>query len=156
MVYRQNEGNIYCLTFAPEKRSPMKRVAINTFEDIHHVCLMYGLKKAFLRFPFLTADIMATPPPVRRNPERPSLFLGFRRHPVNVQYYNKDIHIIYNEDKIVLQEAVTFAKAVIVEYLAYRHPYMKTVWTDGSLSEAASGHVVAQITPESPMTVGKP
>lgn len=156
MVNLRNVENGYCLTFAPANRLPMKRVVITTFEEIHHVCLMYGLKKAFLRFPFLAADMMATPPPVRRNPERLHPLLGFRRHPVYVQYYRKDIYVIYDEDKAGVKEVTAFAKAAMEEYLSYRHPYMKTAWINECLSEAASGHTVATINPETPETADRP
>lgn len=127
----------------------MNRIRINTFEEIHHVCLMYGLKKAFSRFPFLTANIMATPPPVRRKPECLRPLLGFRRHPIWVQYFKKDLYVVYNEEMVVLKDVTAFAKAVIEEYLAYRHPYMKTYWSENSLSETGSGHIIAEIIPES-------
>ncbi len=130
----------------------MNRIRINTFEEIHHVCLMYGLKKAFSRFPFLATNIMATPPPVRRSPERSRPLLGFRRHPVWVQYFKKDLYVVYNEEKVVLKDVTAFAKALLEEYLAYRHPFMKVSWSDTCLSEAEAGHIIAEIIPESPET----
>lgn len=134
----------------------MKRTAINTFEEIHHVCLMYGLKKAFCRLPFLTSNILATPPPVRKNPERPSLLPGFRRTPVTVQYFKKDIYILYDENKVVPEDALAFAKAVMEEYLAFRHPYMKTCWKDLILSECSSDHAIAEIIPDFSTTADRP
>lgn len=130
----------------------MKLITIHTFEEIHHVCLMYGVKNAFGRFPFLAKNILATPPPIRRNPERSRMFLGFRQNPVNVQYYKADIFIIYNEDKADKDAIKAFSKAVVGEYLSFRHPYLKTVWNDVRLLETASGYPVAEIISESPMT----
>lgn len=131
----------------------MKTLSINTFEDIHHVCLMYGLKNAFGRFPFLVRNVMATPPPVRRRPERSRPLFSFRHNPVNVQYYNKEIRVLY--ENAGTRDVTEFAKAVVEEYLKLRHPYMKTVWDGLRLTEAASGHLIADISPEAPETDGK-
>lgn len=138
------------------KTQPMDKIAIHTFEEIHHVCLMYGLKKAFCRFPFLARNIMATPPPVRRSPERTRLLLGQKANPVNVQYYKSDILIVYNAEKAAVQEVLSFAKAVIEEYLLLRHPYMKTDWEGDILKESSSGHLIAEIAPLSPETDDRP
>lgn len=132
----------------------MKIVSINTFEEIHHVCLMYGLKKAFGRFPFLVRNVMATPPPVRRRPDRSRPLFGFRHNPVNVQYYNKEIRILFEDAGP--KEITEFAKAVIEEYLKLRHPYMKTTWDGMKLKEAASDHLIAEINPEVPETDDMP
>ena len=62
----------------------MERISIHTYEELHHVCLMYGLKNTYERFPFLARNVMATPPPVRRKPERTSPLLEeylILRHP---------------------------------------------------------------------------
>lgn len=131
----------------------MNIISIHTFEEIHHVCLMYGLKKAFCRFPFLVRNVMATPPPVRRRPDRSRPLLGLRHNPVNVQYYDKDIRILYEGAET--REIVEFAKAVVEEYLLLRHPYMKTTWTEKKLTETASGHFIAEINPVCPETDGK-
>ena len=129
----------------------MNIISINTFEDIHHVCLMYGLRNAFRRFPFLVDNVMAPPPPVRRNPERPRLLIGFRRNPVNIHYYRKGIQVLYDENRANENEVAAFAKAVVEEYLALRHPYMKTRWNSKRLEETASSHLIAEIIiPESP------
>ena len=88
----------------------------------------------------------------RRSPERLRPLLGFRQYPVWVQYYKGDLYIIYNEDKVIQKDVAAFAKAVIKEYLAYRHPYMKISWSDNSLSETTSGHIIADIITESPGT----
>ena len=123
----------------------MTSVSIDTFEDIHHVCLMYGLKQAFRRFPFLAHNIMATPPPLRRNPERPALLIGCRTNPVSVQYYRKAMQVIYNEEKVSIREAQEFSKAVMEEYLHLRHPFMKHQWSDNRLLEISTGHLLAEI-----------
>lgn len=119
----------------------MKRILINTFEDIHHVCLMYGLKNAFRRFPFLVRNTMATPPPVRRNPKKSRPLLLQKLHPVNVQYYRNEIVVFYDSDKFGKDEIIAFSKAVIEEYLALRHPYMKIEWVEETLKGTASGDI---------------
>lgn len=123
----------------------MNIISINTFEDIHHVCLMCGLRNAFRRFPFLVDNVMAPPPPVRRNPGRPRLLIGFRRNPVNIQYYRKCIQVLYDVNRTNTNEVAAFAKAVLEEYLSLRHPYMKTAWNSEKLEETASGHMIAEV-----------
>ena len=126
----------------------MKRLSIHTFEEVHHVCLMYGLKLAYEKFPFLAKNSMATPPPVRRKPERTKPLIGFKNNPAYVQYFKNDIYIVYDAEKAGEPEASAFAKAVIEEYLGFRHPYMKTTWDGDILKESSSGHIIAEITPE--------
>lgn len=117
------------------------------------MCLICGLKKAYGRFPFMACNPMATPPPVRRKPERARPLLGWKRNPVNVQYYKNDILILYNA---ALSDVLVFAKAMIDEYLALRHPFMKTVWDDSMLKESVSGHVIAEISSALPATDDMP
>lgn len=95
---------------------------------------------------------MATPPPVRRKPERTSPLLGWKRNPVNVQYYKNDILILYNTEPC---DVLAFAKALLEEYLILRHPYMKTSWEEMTLREKESGHVIADIITEFPETGDK-
>ena len=127
----------------------MEKLFIHTFEEVHHMCLICGLKKTYGRFPFMACNPMATPPPVRRKPERTRPLLGWKRYPVNVQYYKNDILILYNVEP---DDVLAFAKAMVDEYLAIRHPYMKTVWEDNTLKEIASGHVIAEISSALPAT----
>lgn len=130
----------------------MERISIHTYEELHHVCLMYGLKNTYERFPSLARNVMATPPPVRRKPERTSPLLGWKRNPVNVQYYKNDILILYNTEPC---DVLAFAKALLEEYLILRHPYMKTSWEEMTLREKESGHVIADIITEFPETGDK-
>lgn len=124
----------------------MKTISIKTFEEIHHTCLMFGLKQAYLRFPFLAGNILTTPPPIRRNPERkPLVFGGGILNPVTVQYFRKDITVLYNEAKASEQEATVFAKAVVEEYLRLRHPYMKYILDGNVFTETSTGHQIAVI-----------
>ena len=102
---------------------------------------MYGLKNAFRRFPFLVRNTMATPPPVRRNPKKSSPLLLQKLHPVNVQYYRNEIVVFYDSDKFGKDEIIAFSKAVIEEYLALRHPYMKIEWVEETLKGTALGDI---------------
>ena len=70
---------------------------------------MYGLKRAFERFPFLAANIMATPPPIRRKPEKSAPLLWFRRNPVNVQY-------LKGAKKVLTAAAMTYVAALAVSF----------------------------------------
>lgn len=134
----------------------MNTIEIQTFEEIHHVCLMYGLKKTFCRFPFLTDNVMASPPPVRRNPARAGVPLFLRRHPVNVLYYKAGLRVVFDESKVNPTDIQAFAKAVVDEYLALRHPYLKGVWNGGMLQEEASDHILAEFVTASPATDDRP
>lgn len=122
----------------------MRTVTIKTGEEIHHTCLMYGLSRAFARYPFLTGGTLVTPPPFRRSPERPPLFIGCGTSHVCVQYYKTGIRVLYRKSKVTADEAAAFAKAIIEEYLALRHPFMKVKWEGGRLLEETTGHIIAE------------
>lgn len=123
----------------------MKKLNIYTFEELHHVCLMHGLKKAFLRLPFLCNNPLASPPPIRRKPDRKPLFISKTLNPVSVQYFRQDVQIFYDETRVADSEACSFARMLLEEYLQFRHPYMKSVWNANSLLELSSGRVLAEI-----------
>lgn len=123
----------------------MNTISINTGEEIHHTCLMYGLNRAYARYPLLARNPLATPPPFRRSPERPVLFIGCGMSPVCVQYYKTDIRVLYKKSKVTADEAAAFAKAIMEEYLALRHPFMKRKWESGKLMEETTGHIIAEV-----------
>lgn len=123
----------------------MNTISIKTGEEIHHTCLMYGLNRAYARYPFLARNPLATPPPFRRSPERPALFIGCGMSPVCVQYYKTDMRVLYKKSKVTADEAAAFAKAIIEEYLALRHPFMKRKWEGGILMEETTGHTIAEV-----------
>lgn len=123
----------------------MNTISIKTGEEIHHTCLMYGLNRAYARYPFLARNPLATPPPFRRSPERPALFIGCGMSPVCVQYYKTDIRVLYKKNKVTADEAAAFAKAIMEEYLALRHPFMKRKWEGGILMEETTGHTIAEV-----------
>lgn len=123
----------------------MNTISIKTGEEIHHTCLMYGLNRAYARYPFLARNPLATPPPFRRSPERPALFIGCGMSPVCVQYYKTDMRVLYKKNKVTADEAAAFAKAIMEEYLALRHPFMKRKWEGGILMEETTGHIIAEV-----------
>lgn len=125
--------------------TPMKSIDINTFEELHHLCLMFGLKKAYMRYPFLAVNVLATPPPFHRNPQRKRLFIGSRTNPVCVQYHKKDIVILYDDERVTDPVITEFSKALMEEYLHLRHPYMLTEWDGRRLVESSVKTQVAEI-----------
>lgn len=128
-----------------QRNSTMNTISIKTGEEIHHTCLMYGLNRAYARYPFLARNPLATPPPFRRSPERPALFIGCGMSPVCVQYYKTDMRVLYKKNKVTADEAAAFAKAIMEEYLALRHPFMKRKWEGGILMEETTGHTIAEV-----------
>lgn len=123
----------------------MNTISIKTGEEIHHTCLMYGLNRAYARYPFLARNPLAPPPPFRRSPELPALFIGCGMSPVCVQYYKTDMRVLYKKNKVTADEAAAFAKAIMEEYLALRHPFMKRKWEGGILIEETTGHTIAEV-----------
>lgn len=123
----------------------MKSIEINSNEDLQHLCLMFGLKKAYHRYPFLVRNIIATPPPYHRNPERSRIFIGSKLNPVCVQYHKKNIVILYDDAKVTDSAIFEFSKAVMEEYLRLRHPYMAIEWEGSRLVEKTSKTLIAEI-----------
>ena len=125
-------------------------------EPLHHVCLMHGLKQTFGRMPFLnrkvlkiggkvrTLDNYVAPPPMITSPKR-----MFRkrtlRHLVEVSYWKETLLIEFYEGLCSPQDISSFAEFLIQDYLHFRHPFMKTSSADGKITEASSGHLIAEI-----------
>lgn len=118
-------------------------ITINTFEDIHHLCLMFGLKSTYLKYPFLANNPLAAVPPIHRNPERTGIF--GRNKPLKVLYYKKSITIVYDEQKHEAEVMKAFARTLVNEYLALRHPYMKREWDGERLVEPDTVSTIAEI-----------
>lgn len=117
----------------------MTIVEIKTLNEIHHTCLLYGLKRAYMRFPMLVHNPLASPPPVRRNPERRPLLLGGGINPVSVQYYGCSMRVLCSKAGVAIEDVMDFARAVVDEYVALRHPYVKAEWQEESLVDMTSG-----------------
>lgn len=121
----------------------MTSITIRTYEDIHHVCLIYGLKRAYMRYPSLTDNVLASPPPFLRSPKLKRLFIGSKINPVSVQYCKKEITVLYDEERVSNDEIANFSKAIVEEYFGTRHPYAEHEWNGNAF--ATAGRSVAEI-----------
>ena len=134
----------------------MKTVTVIFEEPLHHVCLMYGLKRTFGRMPFLnkrvmeirgrvmTIDNIVAPPPMMKNPSRRKSIRG-TRNMVGVSYWKNKLSIEYREDMCNQEDITAFVNNLIEDYLHFRHPFMKIVIEDGRCHELSSGHGIAEI-----------
>ena len=134
----------------------MKTVTVIFGEPLHHVCLMYGLKRTYDKMPFLnkrvmeirgrvmTIDNIVSPPPMMNNPSRRTSMSG-TRNMVGVSYWKNKLSIEYREDMCSCEDITAFANKLIEDYLHFRHPFMKTTIQDGRCHEQTSGHIVAEI-----------
>ena len=134
----------------------MKTVTVIFDEPLHHVCLMYGLKRTYDKMPFLnkrvmeirgrvmTIDNIVAPPPMMNNPDRRTGIRG-TRNMVGVSYWKNKLSIEYREDMCSCEDITAFANNLIDNYLHFRHPFMKTTIQDGRCHEQTSGHIVAEI-----------
>ena len=134
----------------------MKSVTVIFEEPLHHVCLMYGLKQAYGRMPFLnkqvlevrgkivTVDNVAAPPPMMRNPDRRTS-LRKTRNMVSVSYWKDKLSIEYREDMCSCEDITAFVNNLIEDYLHFRHPFMKIAIKDGRCHELSSGYFIAEI-----------
>lgn len=125
-------------------------------EPLHHVCLMHGLKQTFGRMPFLNRKVLkiggkvrmidnpVAPPPMITTPGR-MLRKRTLRHIVEVSYWKETLLIEFYDGLCSPEEIAAFAQNLIQDYLHYRHPFMKTVSADGKITEASSGHLIAEI-----------
>lgn len=134
----------------------MKTVTV-VFEDaLHHVCLMYGVKRAFEKMPFLnrkilevggkivTMDNIVAPPPMMRNPEKASRGRKIGNL-IEVSYWKNKLSVKYQEEMCGQEEITAFVECLIQDYLHFRHPYMKVGIADGRCTEGSSGHLIADI-----------
>ena len=125
-------------------------------EPLHHVCLMHGLKQTYGRMPFLNKKILevrgqrvaienvVAPPPMMTNPDRRT---GMRatRNLVGVSYWKNKLMVEYREDLCSREDITGFVNNLILDYLHFRHPFMKIDVIDGRCHEQSSGHQVAEI-----------
>lgn len=125
-------------------------------EPLHHVCLMHGLKQTFGRMPFLNRKVLkiggkvrmidnpVAPPPMITTPGR-ILRKRTLRHIVEVSYWKETLLIEFYDGLCSPEEIAAFAQNLIQDYLHFRHPFMKTASADGKITEASSGHLIAEI-----------
>lgn len=135
----------------------MEQMTVLFSEQLHHVCLMYGLKQTFGKMPFLnrkalnvggktvTLNNAVAPPPMMSNPEKTSRNRKIRSL-VEVSYWKDRIIVEYNEELCTSEEIIAFTQTLIQDYLSFRHPLMKTSSENGmTVYESLSGHKIAEI-----------
>ena len=134
----------------------MKTVTVIFEEPLHHVCLMYGLKQTYGRMPFLNKRVLevrgksvvldnrVAPPHKLNHPSRRTSMRG-TRNMVGVSYWKNKLSIEYQEDMCSQEDVTAFVNNLIVDYLHFRHPFMKIAIKDGRCHEASSGHLIAEI-----------
>lgn len=134
----------------------MKTMTVIFEEPLHHVCLMYGLKRTYDKMPFLNKRVMeirgkrvaldnpTVPPPMMTNPDRRTGIRG-TRNMVGVSYWKNKLSIEYRDDMCSCEDITAFANNLVEDYLHFRHPFMKTTIQDGRCHEQTSSHIVAEI-----------
>ena len=131
----------------------MKQITVIFDEQLHHVCLTYGVKQAFTKMPFLNRKIVETggktaiinnffaPPPTLRNPERGT---DRTHYLVSISYWKERLTLMYHDEACTSEEITAFAENLIMDYLHYRHPFMKVAFEEGKAIEKSSGHKIAE------------
>lgn len=134
----------------------MMTITVIFEEPLHHVCLMHGLKHTYGRMPFLNKKILevrgqrvaieniVAPPPMMTNPDRRTGMRG-TRNLVGVSYWKNKLMVEYREDLCSREDITGFVNNLILDYLHFRHPFMKTAIKDGRCHELTSGHLIAEI-----------
>ena len=134
----------------------MMTITVIFEEPLHHVCLMHGLKHTYGRMPFLNKRILevrgervaienvVAPPPMMTNPDRRTGMRG-TRNLVGVSYWKNKLMVEYREDLCSREDITGFVNNLILDYLHFRHPFMKIDVIDGRCHEQSSGHLVAEI-----------
>ena len=134
----------------------MKTISVVFDESLHHVCLMYGLKQTFGRMPFLNKKVLeiggrviimdnpVPPPPTINNPTRRQSARGISSM-VKVSYWKERLYVQYRDELCSQEDITAFVENLIVDYLHFRHPFMKIEIQDGRCKEISSGHLIAGI-----------
>lgn len=134
----------------------MKTVTVIFEEPLHHVCLMHGLRQTYGRMPFLNKKVLEirgrlvaidnviAPPPMMTKPIRRTSIRS-SRNMVGVSYWKEKLSIDYREEMCSQEDITAFVHHLIVDYLHFRHPFMKTVIEDGRCRERYSAHLIAEI-----------
>ena len=134
----------------------MKTTTVIFDESLHHICLMYGLKQTFGRMPFLNKKVLeiggrviimdnpVPPPPMMNNPTRRQSARGIRSM-VKVSYWKERLYVQYRDELCSQEDITAFVENLIVDYLHFRHPFMKIEIQDGRCKEISAGHLIAEI-----------
>ena len=134
----------------------MKTTTVIFDESLHHICLMYGLKQTFARMPFLNKKVLeirgrvhimdnpVPPPPMISNPTRRQRGRAIRSI-VKVSYWRERLYVEYRDELCSQEDITAFVENLIVDYLHFRHPFMKAEIRDGQCKETLSDHLIAEI-----------
>ena len=134
----------------------MKTISVVFDEALHHICLMYGLKQTFGRMPFLNKKVLeiggrviimdnpVPPPPMINNPTRRQSARVIRSM-VKVSYWKERLYVQYRDELCSQEDITAFVENLIVDYLHFRHPFMKIEIQDGRCKEISAGHLIAEI-----------
>ncbi len=134
----------------------MKTTTVIFDESLHHICLMYGLKQTFARMPFLNKKVLeirgrvhimdnpVPPPPMISNPTRRQRGRAIRSI-VKVSYWRERLYVEYRDELCSQEDITAFVENLIVDYLHFRHPFMKVEIRDGRCKETSSDHLIAEI-----------
>jgi hypothetical protein len=134
----------------------MKTTTVIFDESLHHICLMYGLKQTFARMPFLNKKVLeirgrvhimdnpVPPPPMISNPTRRQRGRAIRSI-VKVSYWRERLYVEYRDELCSQEDITAFVENLIVDYLHFRHPFMKAEIRDGQCKETSSDHLIAEI-----------
>ena len=134
----------------------MKTISVVFDESLHHICLMYGLKQTFGRMPFLNKKVLeiggrvvimdnpVPPPPMINNPTRRQSARVIRSM-VKVSYWKERLYVQYRDELCSQEDITAFVENLIVDYLHFRHPFMKAEIRDGRCKETSSDHLIAEI-----------
>ena len=134
----------------------MKTTTVIFDESLHHICLMYGLKQTFARMPFLNKKVLeirgrvhimdnpVPPPPMISNPTRRQRGRAIRSI-VKVSYWRERLYVEYRDELCSQEDITAFVENLIVDYLHFRHPFMKVEIRDGRCKEISSDHLIAEI-----------
>lgn len=117
---------------------------------------MYGLKQTFARMPFLNKKVLeirgrvlimdnpVPPPPMITNPTRRQRGRAIRSI-VKVSYWKERLYVEYRDELCSQEDITAFVENLIVDYLHFRHPFMKAEIRDGRCKETSSDHLIAEI-----------
>lgn len=134
----------------------MKTTTVIFDESLHHICLRYGLKQTFARMPFLNKKVLeirgrvhimdnpVPPPPMISNPTRRQRGRAIRSI-VKVSYWKERLYVEYRDELCSQEDITAFVENLIVDYLHFRHPFMKAEIRDGRCKETSSDHLIAEI-----------
>ena len=89
-------------------------------------------------------DNPVPPPPMINNPTRRQSARGISSM-VKVSYWKERLYVQYRDELCSQEDITAFVENLIVDYLHFRHPFMKIEIQDGRCKEISAGHLIAGI-----------